>query len=142
MTAAYPPTGSKAENVQKVVSIVDDDESVRTAVGSLLQSLGMIAHVFPSAEAFLSSPYVAETACLISDVQMPGISGVELQNRLAADNRHIPIIFISAFRSEDVTNRALGAGAICFLQKPFDAKTLMTCVEEALNCGTATSTHI
>jgi FixJ family two-component response regulator len=122
-----------------VISIVDDDESVRTAVGSLIKSLGFVARTFASAEEFLSSPHVGETACLISDVQMPGISGVELQSRLAADNYRTPIIFISAFGNEAVAQRALKAGATAFLHKPFDGKTLMKCLEEALNsprgCG-------
>jgi FixJ family two-component response regulator len=116
-----------------VISIVDDDESVRAAVGSLIKSLGFVARTFASAEEFLSSPHVDETACLISDVQMPGISGVELQSRLAADNYRTPIIFISAFGNESVAQRALKAGATAFLQKPFDGKTLMKCLEKALN---------
>jgi FixJ family two-component response regulator len=116
-----------------VISIVDDDESVRTAVGSLIKSLGFVARTFASAEEFLSSPHVDETACLISDVQMPGISGVELQSRLAADNYRTPIIFISAFGNESVAQRALKAGATAFLQKPFDGKTLVKCLDKALN---------
>jgi FixJ family two-component response regulator len=115
-----------------VISIVDDDESVRTAIQSLVRSLGFIVHTFASAEDYLASPQLGETACLISDVQMPGISGVELQSRLAAEGRDTPIIFISAFPNESVAEHALKAGATCFLQKPFDGKTLIACLREAL----------
>jgi FixJ family two-component response regulator len=123
-----------------VVSIIDDDESVRTAIASLMRSLGFTVDTFASAEDFLSSPRVDETACLISDVQMPGISGIELQSRLAAQGRHTPIIFITAFPNESVAERALKAGATCFLQKPFDGKTLVRCVGDALSASREIST--
>jgi FixJ family two-component response regulator len=115
-----------------VISIVDDDESVRTATKSLIRSLGFVAHTFASAEELLRSPHLDETACVISDVQMPGMSGVELQSRLAAEGRHTPVILITAFPNESVEQRALKAGAICFLHKPFDGQALIKCLGDAL----------
>jgi FixJ family two-component response regulator len=115
-----------------VISIVDDDESVRSATRSLVRSLGLVAYAFASAEEFLQSPHLDATACLISDVQMPGMSGVELQNKLATDGRYIPIIFITAYPTESIRARALRGGAICFLHKPFDGQTLIKCLTSAL----------
>jgi FixJ family two-component response regulator len=108
-----------------VVSIVDDDASVRVATHRLVRSLGYIAHTFSSADEFLQSPHVNDTSCLIADVQMPGMSGVELQSVLLAQGRRMPIIFITAFPEESARTRALEAGAICFLTKPFDGPTLV-----------------
>jgi FixJ family two-component response regulator len=115
-----------------VISIVDDDESVRMAVRSLVRSLGLVAHAFGSAEEFLQSSHLEETACLISDVQMPGMSGVELQAKLADDGRCIPIIFITAFPTENVRARVLRAGAACFLYKPFEGRALVECLDDIL----------
>jgi FixJ family two-component response regulator len=108
-----------------VVSIVDDDASVRVATHRLVRSLGYIAHTFSSADEFLRSPHVNDTSCLIADVQMPGMSGVELQSVLLAQGRRMPIIFITAFPEESARTRALDAGAMCFLTKPFDGPTLV-----------------
>jgi FixJ family two-component response regulator len=108
-----------------VVSIVDDDASVRVATHRLVRSLGYIAHTFSSADEFLKSPHVNDTSCLIADVQMPGMSGVELQSVLLAQGRRMPIIFITAFPEESARRRALEAGAMCFLTKPFDGPTLV-----------------
>jgi FixJ family two-component response regulator len=108
-----------------VVSIVDDDASVRVATHRLVRSLGYIAHTFSSADEFLRSPHVNDTSCLIADVQMPGMSGVELQSVLLAQGRRMPIIFITAFPEESARTRALEAGAVCFLTKPFDGPTLV-----------------
>jgi len=96
-------------------------------------SLGFRACAFPSAEAFLQSAQLAETSCLISDVQMPGISGVQLQNRLADLGLSIPTIFITAYPDDAVRTRALSTGAVCFLHKPFDARSLVQCIDNALN---------
>ncbi len=115
-----------------LISIVDDDESVRVAMASLVRSAGFAARAFASAEAFLQSPELDETACLISDVQMPGISGLELQSRLASQNRRTPIIMITAFPDDRVQEKALKAGAVCFLRKPFEAETLIQCLGRAL----------
>ena len=96
-------------------------------------SLGYRACTFPSAEQFLQSPLLAETSCLISDVQMPGISGVQLQDRLADLGLSIPTIFITAYPNDAVRARALEAGAVCFLHKPFDGQSLIQCIDDALN---------
>jgi FixJ family two-component response regulator len=115
-----------------VISIVDDDESVRTATNSLMRSLGFTAYTFSSAEKFLQSPQVNDTSCLISDVQMPSMSGIELQSHLIARGHRTPIIFITAFPDESIQARALKAGAVCFLNKPVDGETLLRCLEEVL----------
>ena len=114
------------------ISIVDDDASVRAATARLLRSMGFSAHAFASAKEFLSSPQLRETACLIADVEMPGMSGVELQAHLIATGHAIPTIFITAFPDERVRDRAMNAGAIDFLSKPFDESRLLECVEQAL----------
>jgi len=114
------------------ISIVDDDSSVRAATARLLRSMGFSAHTFASAKEFLSSAQLRETACLIADVEMPGMSGVELQDHLIATGHTIPTIFITAFPDERVRDRALNAGAIDFLSKPFDESRLLECVEQAL----------
>jgi FixJ family two-component response regulator len=116
-----------------LISIVDDDESVRVATASLVRSAGFAVRAFASAEAFLQSPELDETACLISDVQMPGINGLELQSRLASRNRRTPIIMITAFPDDRVQEQALKAGAVCFLSKPFEADTLIQCLGRALS---------
>ena len=115
-----------------VVSIVDDDESVRTAAQSLVRSLGYEAHAFASAEQFLQSPYLAKTSCVIADVQMPKMSGLQLQSLLRAKGFQTPIIFITAFPEERSRMRALDEGAVCFLSKPFDGKVLIDCLATAL----------
>jgi FixJ family two-component response regulator len=111
---------------------VDDDDSVRAAVGSLVRSLGFEVLAFPSAEAFLATPRLDEVACLITDVQMPGMGGVELQSALAASGRALPIIFITAFPEERVRLRAEAAGAFGFLTKPFEGQAMIRCLEAAL----------
>jgi FixJ family two-component response regulator len=120
-----------------LISIVDDDDLVRFAVDSLVRSLGLAAHTFASAESFLQSSFVAETRCLILDVQMPGMSGLELQDHLAHLGSEIPIIFITAYPDETVKARALNAGAICFLHKPFElqGRRLVDCLYAALDRG-------
>jgi FixJ family two-component response regulator len=108
-----------------VISIIDDDASVRVATNRLVRSLGYVAHTFASAEEFLASSQVNDTSCMIADVQMPGMSGIELQSHLLAQGRRLPIIFITAFPEESARTKALNAGAICFLTKPFDGQTLV-----------------
>jgi FixJ family two-component response regulator len=117
---------------QAVISIVDDDDSVRVATSKLLKLCGFIVHAFGSAEEFLRSNYLDETRCLIADVRMPGMSGIELQERLKQQGYATPVIFITAFPRERERALAMGGGAVCFLTKPFDAKTLMKYIEEAL----------
>ena len=103
-----------------LISIVDDDDAVRGATESLVRSLGFETRAFASAVAFLQSPSLLETRCLILDVQMPHMGGIELQERLAELGLDIPIIFITAFPDDAVRQRALQGGAIAFLLKPFE----------------------
>ena len=115
-----------------MISIVDDDESVREATKGLVRSLGYVAETFGSAEEFLGSECRFETSCIITDVQMPGLSGVELQSRLIAEGHLLPIIFMTAFPEERVRKRALEAGAYGYLSKPFDEGHLIDCLDRAL----------
>jgi FixJ family two-component response regulator len=106
------------------VSIIDDDDSVRTATGSLLRSFGWEVRLYESAEAFLRSADTEPTDCIISDVQMPGMSGLELQHHMALRHDTTPLIFISAFYSEAVSKKAIAAGALGFLRKPVDGQAI------------------
>lgn len=115
-----------------VISIVDDDESMREATKSLVQSLGYRALAFSSAEEFLGSTQLTGTACLITDVQMPGLNGVQLQDRLRAVGHPIPMIFISAFPDEGQKRQVLASGAIGYLPKPFKEDQLIDCIDAAL----------
>ena len=115
-----------------MISIVDDDASVRVATDNLLRSLGYTVYTFASAEEFLQSAHFNGTACVIADVQMPVMSGVELQALLLAQGHRVPFIFITAFPEETIRERAMRAGAICFLTKPFDRVTLIRCLDTAL----------
>ena len=115
-----------------VISIIDDDESVRVATNRLVRSLGYVGHTFASADEFLRSPRLNDTACVIADVQMPGMSGVELQGVLKSRGNHTPMILITAFPDDSVRKRALSAGAVCFLNKPFDGAALIGCLQTAL----------
>jgi FixJ family two-component response regulator len=116
----------------QVISVIDDDASVRTATDNLLRSLGYAVRTFVSAEEFLGSARLNDTSCVIADVQMPGMSGVDLQARLLTRGYRVPFIFMTAFPEETIRARALKAGAICFLTKPFDRLTLIRCLDTAL----------
>jgi FixJ family two-component response regulator len=120
-----------------LISIVDDDEWIRGALEALVRSLGFATRTFASAEAFLQSSVVGETRCLILDVQLPKMGGVELQHHLSHLGFEIPIIFITAYPDERVKARALNGGAICFLHKPIDlhGRRLVDCLHEALDRG-------
>jgi FixJ family two-component response regulator len=118
-----------------IVSIVDDDESVRVATVKLVRVHGFEAYGFASAEEFLRSSRVGDTSCLITDVRMPGMSGVDLQSHLIAEGKRMPVIFITAFPEQSSQTRAMAAGAICFLTKPFDGQTLIDYLSEALKKG-------
>ena len=118
-----------------MVSIVDDDESVRESTKSLVRSLGYAARTFPSAEEFLRSN-LDDTSCLILDVHMRGLSGIELQELLIAEGRRTPIIFVTAYSDERIRDQALDAGAIGFLRKPVSDEKLISCLDSALtNCA-------
>jgi FixJ family two-component response regulator len=115
-----------------MISIVDDDSSMREATDGLVRSLGYRAATFASAEEFLQSNEMHDTSCLITDLQMPGLSGAELQSELIARGNGMPIIFISAFPEERTRRRVLAAGAIGFLSKPFAEECLIGHLETAL----------
>ena len=115
-----------------VIAVIDDDASVRAATNNLLRSHGYIVHTFGSGDEFLRSPHLAETSCVIADVQMAGMSGVELLTDLRSRGHRAPFIFITAFPDEGMRARALKAGAICFLAKPFAAPSLINCLDTAL----------
>jgi FixJ family two-component response regulator len=115
-----------------IVSIVDDDDAVRAATQSFVRSLGYKAAAFASAEDFLKAPERETSDCLIADIQMLGMSGLDLQRVLTRYRPGLPIIFISAFPEERVRHQALAAGAACLLAKPFDGDMLIACIEKAL----------
>jgi len=115
-----------------VISIIDDDGSVRAATYNLVRSLGYVVHTFASAEEFLRSPHLNDTSCVIADVQMPAMSGLELQAHLHAEGYRLPFIFISAFSIDNARMRALKTGATCFLAKPFAGEALINCLDIAL----------
>src|SRR5216684_8323549 len=115
-----------------VVSIVDDDVSVRRSTRRLLRSSGFRAEAYASAEEFLDSKSAAETACLILDLRMPGMNGLELQRRLSQNGHRVPIVFLSAHASEEDERSALNAGAVQFLRKPISKEALLSAIREAL----------
>jgi FixJ family two-component response regulator len=116
----------------KMVAIVDDDDLMRTALQGLLKSAGLLAQSFASAEEFLRSGHQHNTACLITDIRMPGMSGLELQAQLNADQCKIPTIFITAHGDAKMRMQAMRAGAVEFLAKPFDDEALLESVRAAL----------
>ncbi len=122
-----------SEQSPKLVAIVDDDRSVQSALKDLMESAGLPARCFGSAEEFLESDRRGEIACLITDVSMPGMSGLELQAKLKAEGSRIPIIFITAHGDAKMKSRAMTAGAIEFLSKPFDDEVLLNKVRAALD---------
>jgi FixJ family two-component response regulator len=115
-----------------LISIVDDDESIREATKGLVRSLGYLAMTFASAEEFLQSDRVDDTSCLITDVQMPGLSGIDLQSWLIDRGVQMPTIFITAFPEEKTRLRVLTAGAVGYLGKPFSEESLLKCLDAAL----------
>jgi FixJ family two-component response regulator len=115
-----------------VISIIDDDKSVRVATDRLVRSLGFIAYTFASAGEFLQSPHVAHSSCLIVDVRMPNMTGLQLQSVLLGKGLKTPMIFITAFPEEGDRATALEAGAVDFLSKPFDGKTMIRALAGAL----------
>jgi FixJ family two-component response regulator len=115
-----------------VISVIDDDASVRAATDNLLSSHGYLVQTFASAEEFLQSTHLHSSSCVITDVQMPGMSGLDLLTHVRAQGHNAPFIFITAFPDDSVRARALRAGAIGFLAKPYAAPALIYCVETAL----------
>ncbi len=115
-----------------LISIVDDDDSLRNSLDNLIRSVGFRAQGFPSAEALLSSNQLHDTACLILDVRLPGMNGLELQRRIVAANWRIPIIFVTSHADGDARARALEAGAVDYLYKPFREEELLNAIDAAL----------
>jgi FixJ family two-component response regulator len=125
----------KATAARVLVSVVDDDESVRESLPDLLDQLGFAAQAFPSAEAFLASEFVRATRCLILDIAMPGMSGPELYRELANRRQDIPAIFITASGDKDVRPRLLAEGAVECLFKPFSDAALLAALNAAFRVG-------
>ena len=116
----------------KFVAIVDDDESIRAALQGFMKEAGLPAQSFASAEDFLASGNLNEVGCLVADIRMPGMSGLELQARLNAERHRIPIVFVTAHGDESMKMQALRAGAVEFLAKPFNEEVLLDCVRAAM----------
>jgi FixJ family two-component response regulator len=115
-----------------LIALVDDDDALRTSLDNLLRSVGFRVQGFASAEAFLQAPPAPETACLLLDVRLPGMNGLELQRQLGAAHGSLPIIFVTAYADEDVRARALAAGAVAVLSKPCREADLLQAIEAAL----------
>jgi FixJ family two-component response regulator len=115
-----------------VISVVDDDPSVREGAKDLLDAMGFDVETFANAQDFLESCRLHVTACLISDMRMPGMSGLVLHAKLLAAGKNIPTILITAFPNETDRARALREGIVCYLPKPFDENTLLACLKSAL----------
>ena len=124
-----------------MISIVDDDECVRKAIERAVQSLGYVVMTYASAEDFLDSNHVNDTSCLITDVHMPGLSGVELYQLLLADGFAAPTIFVSGLADETTRTQVLASGAVGFLSKPFGRKSLINCLKNTLARPDASIVH-
>jgi len=115
-----------------MISIIDDDDSVRESLQSLMRSVGFAVNVFTSAEEFLNSDRLRKTDCLILDVHLPGMDGLDLQRHLAASHSAIPIIFITAYEDDEMRARAFNAGAVDYFLKPFNDEDLLNAIDAAL----------
>jgi FixJ family two-component response regulator len=118
--------------VKSLVSIIDDDESVREGIAGLMASLGLRVKAFSTAVEFLASPELVDSSCIIADVQMPHMTGIELYGRLRVMGYKIPTILVTAYPDDEAQTRALADGIICYLSKPFDKDDLIGCVRSAL----------
>ena len=127
-----PGRSARAMSQTSTIAIVDDDKAVRELIKLFVRSLGYNAAAFASADEYLNSGRVDDTSCLITDVQMPGLSGIDLQDRLIASGHRIPTIFITAYSDKNVRMRAMKAGAVAFLSKPFDHDRFLGCLGKAL----------
>jgi FixJ family two-component response regulator len=125
--------GGQVPTTTALISVIDDDESMREAVRGLMKSLGYTAEAFASAEEFLNSRQLARTSCLIADVHMPGMTGLELHRHLMASGKTIPTILITAYPDDSVRDRALRDGVVCYLSKPFDENDLLACIRSSLH---------
>src|ERR1700748_1881304 len=120
-------------NSGPIVAIVDADEAVGNAIEVLMRSIGLVAQAFSSGEEFLRSPELSRTGCLVVDFDMPKMSGLDLHNNLSRLGKAIPTVLITAYPSDDVRARAVQAGIICYLPKPFDENDLLKCIQTALD---------
>jgi Response regulator len=127
-----PSANPSSPDYSPCIAIVDDDEAVREALGNLLRSVGFEVRAFASAEAFLGSPERQSISCLVTDIQMPGMGGLELQQRVARSGSPLPVILMTAFPRDHVRRQAEEQGAAGFLAKPFDATRMIECVQRAL----------
>jgi FixJ family two-component response regulator len=118
---------------QRLIAVIDDDESFCTALTGLLRSLGYRTRGFPSADAFLSSDAIGSCDCIISDIHLPGLSGIDLKERLAAMESPVPMIMVTGRNEPGLQNQASKSGAICLLRKPLRTKALIDCLKEALD---------
>ena len=118
-----------------LVSVVEDDQFFRESMRRLMRSFGYTVEVFASAADFLASPRLVETACLVADVNMPAMNGLELNRRLIEMGHAIPTILVTAYPDNDVRTRALREGVVCYLRKPLDETHLMRCLHAALHSG-------
>jgi len=123
----------------ELISIIDDDTLARYGIVALVESLGCKAASFSSAEHFLASDAIAETTCLITDLQMPGLSGLELQEALRSQGHRTPVILMTAYPNESRRNRAIDGGAVGFLSKPFDDTSLIECLAAAIKSRSPSS---
>jgi len=119
--------------VDVLISVIDDDDDARVAITSLMESLGFTTEAFPSAAEFLACQNMARTRCLIADVHMPGMTGLELHRHLMQSGRAIPTILITAYPDDNIRDRALSQGVVCYLQKPVDDDGLLRCIRAALD---------
>jgi len=133
LNALFPRQERPVLSTLSVISVIDDDASVRAATDNLLSSHGYMVHTFASAEDFLQSAHPGDASCVVADVQMSGMSGLDLLTHVRTRGDDVPFIFITAFPDESVRARALRAGAIGFLAKPFAGPVLIGCIETALN---------
>lgn len=115
-----------------LISIIEDDESLRQAMVGLVRSLGYRVASYPDAEAFLAADGRERSNCVVTDIQMPGLSGIELKERLTAQGVSTPVIMVTARAEPALKDKAMASGAFCFLKKPFEAERLIDCLERAL----------
>lgn len=131
MAASGEPKGCRVSAAQHIC-IIDDDESLRVALVGLIRSAGYVGQGFASAEDFLASGVPEQFACIVTDLHMPGMSGIDLKNALAARQCPVPVILITARTDTALEAKARASGATCFLKKPFDTSELVACIERAL----------
>src|ERR1700730_17731431 len=124
-----------------VIVVVDDDSRVRESLASLIESAGFTARVFALAKEFLQEDFMARTSCLITDVRMPGMDGLDLQRCVRLERPDLPVIFITAHHDDEVERSAFAQGAAFFIRKPFDAEELLRAVKIALSEASGTTAH-